>query len=359
MGGVRHRMDENMELPFENEIRLTELADSCGCAAKLEPRLLAGVLEGIGRGSDDNLLVGAETSDDGAIYRINDQVAMIQTLDFFPPMVDDPWDFGQVAAANALSDIYAMGGEPKVALNIAAFPSGLDTGILKKILEGGASKILEAGAVMAGGHTIRDKTPKYGLSVSGFVHPDRIWKNCSARPGDVLVLTKPLGVGVINTAVKARLASPEAARSVLQVMTTLNRYARDVACGFTVHACTDITGFGLLGHALEMAKGSQVTIRLKAERIPVLCWAEEYASMGLVPVGAYRNREFVGARIRMHRVEEWMQDLLFDPQTSGGLLFAVPEREVEEFCRRLSKGAYPAAVIGKVEERQDVCLLVE
>ena len=224
-------MDENMELPFENEIRLTELADSCGCAAKLEPRLLAGVLEGIGRGSDDNLLVGAETSDDGAIYRINDQVAMIQTLDFFPPMVDDPWDFGQVAAANALSDIYAMGGEPKVALNIAAFPSGLDTGILKKILEGGASKILEAGAVMAGGHTIRDKTPKYGLSVSGFVHPDRIWKNCSARPGDVLVLTKPLGVGVINTAVKARLASPEAARSVLQVMTTLNRYARDVACG--------------------------------------------------------------------------------------------------------------------------------
>ena len=185
-------MDENMELPFENEIRLTELADSCGCAAKLEPRLLAGVLEGIGRGSDDNLLVGAETSDDGAIYRINDQVAMIQTLDFFPPMVDDPWDFGQVAAANALSDIYAMGGEPKVALNIAAFPSGLDTGILKKILEGGASKILEAGAVMAGGHTIRDKTPKYGLSVSGFVHPDRIWKNCSASLRGVLL---PISAG--------------------------------------------------------------------------------------------------------------------------------------------------------------------
>lgn len=352
-------MEEYRDISFEKKIRLTELADSCGCAAKLEPRLLAGVLEGICRGEDENLLVGAETSDDGAIYRISDQVAMIQTLDFFPPMVDDPWSFGQVAAANALSDIYAMGGEPKVALNIAAFPSGLDTGILKKILEGGASKIREAGAVMAGGHTIRDKTPKYGLSVSGFVHPDRIWKNSSARPGDLLVLTKPLGVGVINTAVKAQLASADAAEAVLQVMTTLNRFARDVGTEYTVHACTDITGFGLLGHALEMARGSQVTIRLQADRIPVLPWAKEYASMGLVPVGAYRNREFVGIQIRMPGVEEWMQDVLFDPQTSGGLLFAVPPAEAEEICRRLSEGAFPAAIIGKVEERQDVCLLVE
>ncbi|HIS26511.1 MAG TPA: selenide, water dikinase SelD [Candidatus Pullilachnospira intestinigallinarum] len=350
---------EDIPLTVPECVRLTELADSCGCAAKLEPRLLAGVLEGICRGEDENLLVGAETSDDGAIYRINDQVAMIQTLDFFPPMVDDPWDFGRVAAANALSDIYAMGGEPKVALNIAAFPSGLDTGILKKILEGGASKVLEAGAVMAGGHTIRDKTPKYGLSVSGFVHPDRIWKNCSARPGDALVLTKPLGVGVINTAVKARLASSEAADEVLRVMTTLNRFARDVGTEFSVHACTDVTGFGLLGHALEMAIGSRVSIRLAASQIPVLPWAREYASMGLVPVGAYRNREFVGTKIRLHQVEEWLQDVLFDPQTSGGLLFSVAGEEAEEFCRRLSEGEFPAVRIGQVEEKQDVSLLVE
>lgn len=338
--------------------RLTELADSCGCAAKLEPGLLAEILEGIPRGEDQRLLVGTETSDDGAVYKINEETAMIQTLDFFPPMVDDPRMFGQVAAANALSDVYAMGGEPKVALNIAAFPSSLDDGVLKEILRGGAEKVREAGAVLAGGHTIRDRTPKYGLSVTGFVHPDRIWTNCGAKPGDSLILTKPLGVGIVNTAVKAGMASASAAEEVLTVMTCLNRYARDLASGFSVHACTDVTGFGLLGHCLEMAKGSDVSIRLRGDWIPFLREAEDYASMGLIPAGAYRNREFVGNEVCFEGVPEWMEDLLFDPQTSGGLCFAVPEEESQEFRRQLSELLFPAVIIGSVENKQDTRLMV-
>lgn len=341
------------------QIRLTELADACGCAAKLEPRLLSQVLEGICRGEDERLLVGTENSDDAAVYRINEEIAMIQTLDFFPPMVDDPYCFGQVAAANALSDVYAMGGEPKLALNIAAFPSGLDTEILRKILKGGADKVREAGAVLAGGHTIRDKTPKYGLSVTGFVHPRRIWKNCGARPGDCLVLTKPLGVGVTNTAVKAGMASEKAGEKVRKVMTALNRYARDAAAEYSVNACTDITGFGLLGHLLEMARGSGVAFRIRSSSIPVLEEAKEYASMGLVPVGAYRNREFAGPHARMYGVEEWMQDLLFDPQTSGGLCFSLPEEQAGRLCQKLSESGIPAAVIGTAEEKQEKFLLVE
>ena len=200
------------------------------------------------------MLVGLETSDDAAVYKVSDDIAIIQTLDFFTPVVDDPYMFGQIAAANALSDVYAMGGEPKMALNIVCFPNCLDPGILGEILRGGADKVKEAGAVLAGGHSVQDDEPKYGLSVTGFVHPDRIYKNYGCRPGDVLILTKQIGSGIINTAVKAQMASEEASEEVIRVMASLNRKAKEAADGFTVHACTDITGFGLLGHCTEMAK---------------------------------------------------------------------------------------------------------
>ena len=215
--------------------------------------------------NDPMLLVGTETADDAAVYRISEELAMIQTVDFFTPVVDDPYLFGQIAAANALSDVYAMGGEPKVALNLAAFPDCLDIEILGKILQGGADKVMEAGAVLAGGHTISDNEPKYGLCVSGFVDPKAMWKNYGAQPGDVLILTKPLGTGIISTAIKGELASEEEISSAVKTMTALNKYARDIAVGFEIHSCTDITGFGLAGHAMEMAKGSEMTLVLHTD----------------------------------------------------------------------------------------------
>ena len=239
----------------DEEVRLTQLSGTAGCAAKIGPGTLAGILESLPKFEDPNLMVGIETSDDGAIYRVNDEVALIQTLDFFTPVVDDPYTFGQVAAANALSDIYAMGGEPKVALNIVAWPNCVNPRFLGEILRGGADKVKEAGAVLAGGHSIQDQEPKYGLSVTGFVHPDKIFKNSGAKPGDVLILTKPLGTGIVNTAVKADMASERAKEEVIRVMTTLNQKAKRVIEHYPVHACTDVTGFGLAGHSVEMAEG--------------------------------------------------------------------------------------------------------
>ena len=229
-------------------VRLTQFVKHGGCAAKIGPDTLSRVLERLPKFSDPSLLVGFETSDDAAVYRVSEDTAVIQTLDFFPPVVDDPYTFGQVAAANALSDVYAMGGEPKIALNIVEFPGELDPDILGEILRGGADKVREAGAVLVGGHSIQDDVPKYGLAVTGFVHPDQIYKNYGCREGDVLILTKQLGSGIVNTAVKAQLASEESAREVIRVMTSLNKKAKETARKFTVHACTDVTGFGLLGH---------------------------------------------------------------------------------------------------------------
>ena len=302
------------------------------------------------------LLVGTETSDDAAVYKISEELAVIQTVDFFTPVADDPYLFGQIAAANALSDVYAMGGEPKLALNLAAFPNCLDTEILGEILKGGADKVMEAGAVLAGGHTISDNEPKYGLCVTGFVHPKKMWKNCGAEPGDLLVLTKPLGSGILSTAEKGGIIREAEHLEAVKTMTTLNKYAAELAKEFQVHCCTDITGFGLAGHAMEMAKGSKKTFVIYAEKLPVLSGAREYAEMGLIPAGAYRNREFLEKDMES-RIFGWREDLLFDPQTSGGLLLAMPPEDAAGLMGRLSGLELPSAVVGEVTEEKGKFLI--
>lgn len=339
----------------DQEVRLTQLSPAAGCAAKIGPGTLAKILKNLPRFTDENLLVGVETSDDGAVYQINDELAMIQTLDFFPPMVDDPYVFGQVAAANALSDIYAMGGEPKTALNIVAWPNCINPEILGEILRGGAEKVQEAGAVLAGGHSIQDEVPKYGLSVTGFVHPQHLFRNCGARAGDALILTKPLGIGIINTAVKAGFASSQSQQEVIHAMTYLNRTAKDVLVRYPVSSCTDVTGFGLAGHGIEMADGSDVTLVIRTGQLPLLSGALEYAGMGLVPEGAYRNHAFAGSGLAVGDIDEAMVDICVDPQTSGGLLASVPAEWADQVIADMQAAGIKTecAVIGYVTERKE------
>ncbi|MGL5437860.1 MAG: selenide, water dikinase SelD [Lachnospiraceae bacterium] len=342
----------------DQEVKLTQMTHSAGCAAKIGPGTLAEILTGLPQFEDANLLVGIETSDDAAVYQIGDDLALIQTLDFFPPMVDDPYLFGQIAAANALSDIYAMGGEPKVALNIVAWPNCVNPKFLGEILRGGADKVKEAGAVLAGGHSIQDDVPKYGLSVTGLVHPDSFWKNHGARPGDCLILTKPLGTGIVNTAIKAGMASAEAEQEVVRVMTTLNKQAKQILEQYDIHCCTDVTGFGLAGHGIEMAEGSRVTLEINAGCLPIQINAIEYAKMGLVPEGAYKNRSFAEDKVLADQVEEALQDIFFDPQTSGGLLFSVtPEAggQIMAAFKAAGMGA-DCAVIGTVKAAESVSI---
>lgn len=304
--------------------------------------------------SDPNLIVGLETSDDACVYKINDEIAMIQTVDFFTPVVDDPYLFGQIAAANSLSDVYAMGGEPKLALNIIGFPNCLDPQIMAEILKGGASKVLEAGATLAGGHSIQDDEPKYGLCVTGFIHPSKILKNYGAKEGDVLILTKPLGTGIINTAVKAGLANKEAVDEAINVMTSLNKEAKEVFDNYPINSCTDITGFGLIGHSIEMAENSQVTFELDLNNIPFIPETIEYAQMGLVPGGAYNNRKYFKDKINCEKIKEEYLDLLFDPQTSGGLLISVNEKYMDDIILDLQKNLKTQfSVIGKVLKYND------
>lgn len=304
---------------------------------------------------DDNLIVGIETSDDAAIYKVTDDIAMIQTVDFFTPIVDDPYTFGQIAAANSLSDVYAMGGEPKIALNIVGFPNCLDPEILGEILAGGAAKVKEAGAVLVGGHSVQDDEPKYGLCVSGFVHPDKIFKNYGSRPGDVLILTKQIGSGVVNTAIKAEMASERAIKEAVTVMSSLNKKGKEVVEKYPVTACTDITGFGLLGHCVEMASASDVTFELHVEDIAYLEDAISYAKMGLVPAGAYKNRQYSGKQVDTSRVEEHFVDLLYDPQTSGGLLISVAPEYLDAILKDFEEKEMDTkvSVIGKVTEKGD------
>ena len=289
--------------------------------------------------TDENLLVGVATSDDAAVYKLSDDSALIQTVDFFTPVVDDPYLFGQIAAANSLSDVYAMGGTPKIALNLVGFPGCLDPSILGDIMAGGADKVKEAGAILIGGHSIQNDEPLYGLCVSGFVHPRRIWKNYGARPGDALILTKQLGSGVVNTAAV--------------VMSSLNRKAKEALEALPVHACTDITGFGLMGHAVEMAEASDVTLLLEGASIPLIGEAMDYAAMGLVPAGADRNRGYFGDKLDPGGADEALTDLLFDPQTSGGLLVSLPGELAREAMERLEDAGLDtrAAVIGHVTEK--------
>lgn len=334
---------------------MTELSKTAGCAAKLPPGTLEKVLETLPKFENKNLIVGFETSDDAAVYRVTDEIAMIQTLDFFTPVVDDPYIFGQIAAANALSDVWAMGGEPAVALNIVAFPNTLDVGILAEILRGGADKVKEAGAVLVGGHSITDDEPKYGLCVSGFVHPQKILKNHGCRPGDVLVLTKEIGCGIVNTAVKAKMASERAMDDVTRVMTSLNQRAKRAAEHFDISACTDVTGFGLVGHGYEMASASGVSFEIDVSKIAFIEDAPEYAKMGLVPCGAYRNRSFVGDHADFSGLAEHEIDLVCDPQTSGGLLFSVPEDVLEELLGSFERAHMQTrvSVIGRVVPKKE------
>lgn len=310
---------------------------------------------------DDNLLVGLDTSDDAAVYKINDDLALIQTLDFFTPVVDDPYTFGQIAATNSLSDVYAMGGEPRLAMNIVCFPSCLNPNVLAEILKGGYDKVKEAGAITVGGHTVEDDEPKYGLSVAGFVHPDKVLSNSNAKPGDVLVLTKPLGLGIINAAIKGELADKDTYDEAVMVMTTLNKYAKE-ALDRTggANSLTDVTGFGLLGHALEMAMGSSVTIMIDHKNIPIVSNALEYANMGLIPAGAYANRTHIGDDVYINEnVSQAIEDILFDPQTSGGLLISIPEGKVELLLEELKDTPTKFAVVGKVYEKGDHYIIVE
>ena len=310
---------------------------------------------------DPNLLVGYDSSDDACVYGINDQTAVIQTVDFFTPIVDDPYLFGQIAAANALSDVYAMGGVPKLAMNLLCVPNCLSLVTVRKILEGGHSKAVEAGCVIAGGHTVQDEEPKYGLCVTGFVHPDRILKNVGALPGDVLVMTKPIGSGVLTTAIKGNLCSQDQIDEVYRHMSTLNAKAGEAVTSVNnVHACTDVTGFGLLGHSFEMASGSDVTIVLEGEKLPLMTGARELASMGIVPGGAYRNMDYVGSRMRQTpSAVQALVDLAADPQTSGGLLVALPPEDAEILLEKLRPFAPWSCIVGRVIEQQDVSIIFE
>lgn len=309
--------------------------------------------------NDKNLIVGIDTSDDAAVYKLNDEMATIQTLDFFTPIVDDPYTFGQIAAANSLSDVYAMGGKPIVALNIVCFPNCLNMNILGEILRGGADKVLEAGAVIVGGHTVQDDEPKYGLSVTGIVHPDKVLKNYGSETGDILILTKPIGLGIINTAIKAKIASKEAYEKAVKVMAYLNKYAGEIITDYNITSCTDITGFSLIGHAYEMAEPSKKTFRIFKDAIPFIKEAKEYASMGLIPAGCYENKSYLEGKYLLKNVESWMEDILFDPQTSGGLLISCKEKDYIDILTRLEKLEVESAVIGRVEDFNDAYIVVE
>jgi len=303
--------------------------------------------------ADENLLVGFDTSDDAAVYRLSPDTAVISTADFITPPVDDPYWFGQIAAANSLSDVYAMGGRPILALNLVMFPSKtLDMGLLKEILRGGNDKVLEAGACMAGGHSVDDNEPKYGLAVTGVVHPDRILTNCGARPGDALVLTKPLGAGVLFNANRSGKLPYRELEAVLPVVAALNAKACEVALRFPVHACTDITGFGIMGHSLEMARGADVRIELDYRSLPFYPNAVEMYRKGETTGSNKANRKAVqglwDVKLKLASAEE---DLLFDPQTSGGLLLSLPESQADELvCALKSAGIEAAARIGRVVE---------
>jgi len=325
-----------------------------GCTAKLGAGVLSRVLERLPRGAtDENLLVGYDSRDDAAVYRLTPELAFVQTLDFFPPMVDDPYTFGRIAAANALSDIFAMGGEVKTALNIVCFPETMDLNILGEIMRGGAEKVAEAGGVLAGGHSIMDADVKYGLSVTGIVHPDHIYMNNTACAGDSLILTKRLGVGLICTANRVGAASPEAMAKAVESMTTLNRFAAERSRAYPVHACTDVTGFGFLGHLHEMMDG-RLSCRIRAQSVPVFDEALAAADEFLLTAAGQRNRNHVGGSVRFEGVPFAMEEVLFDPQTSGGLLLALPEEAARELRGELRAAGLPAEIVGGVTEPDDV-----
>jgi selenide,water dikinase len=343
------------DTPSTPSVRLTSLSNCAGCAAKLSPAQLAGILSPISEIFKNeeypDLLTGLNPPDDAAVWKLDEKRALVMTTDFFPPVVDDPYDYGAIAAANSISDIYAMGGKPFLALNVAAIPPQLDPAISAEIFRGGADIAKEAGVVIAGGHTIQDKEPKYGLAVVGIVHPERIITKGGAKPGDKLVLTKPLGFGVTTTALKQGVAATEDVEEVVSWMTHLNNIAADMAEEFELKCGTDVTGFSLLGHGSEIARSSAAGLRLVFEQIPFVRGARKYAEMKTFPGGMDNNRNHFGVNVHFSdKINETSRMLLFDPQTSGGLLLAVPARRMRSFFEEAQSSGQPVWEIGEVVE---------
>lgn len=333
-----------------DEIKLTKLAECAGCGAKVGAGELSKLLEGLKVRQDPNLLVGYDRSDDASVYKLTDELALVQTVDFFPPIADDPYTFGAIAAANALSDVYAMGGEPRLALNVMAVPEDMPKEAVHAILRGGYEKAYEAGAIITGGHSIYDKEPKYGMAVTGFVHPDKLLTNSGARSGDVLIYTKPVGIGVLTAGIKGGLCDEETQTFAEGLMMTLNKYARDIMVNYRVHACTDVTGFGMLGHLLEMAQGSEAEIHLDLSGVTFILQALELSRLGVLPAGVYRNRHFAQEWVEPGETELAVQDLLYDPQTSGGLMMAVHPEDAPALLEELrQENRVPAPqLVGRV-----------
>ena len=331
-------------------VRLTDYVTSGGCACKIGPHILERVLKAVTPVTNEHVLADMTGADDAGVYKISDTLALVQTLDFFTPVVNDPTLFGKIAAANALSDVYAMGGIPLTAMNIVGFPVPLvEQGVLTDVLNGAASIVSESGAAIVGGHSIENKEPIFGMSITGQVNPNEIWKNKGARVGDVLVLTKRIGTGIMNNALKADLFPTGTAQAIAS-MSTLNRVAAEVAHNFTIHACTDVTGFSLMGHSVEMASASKVTIHIKTYDIPLFDDVIEAAQMGLVPAASYGNRKAItDVQVDANLDGVWT-DILFDPQTSGGLLFSVPATEGPDLVKALyDVGVEGATIVGAVE----------
>ena len=330
-----------------------------GCTAKLGAGVLSRVLENLPKGETDlNLLIGYDSKDDAAVYRISDDVAIVQTLDFFPPIVDDPYTFGKIAAANALSDIFAMGGDVKTALNIVCFPESMDLNILGKIMQGGSEKVIEAGGTLVGGHSIADSDVKYGLSVMGVVHPDKIYANNNAQVGDVLILTKKLGVGIICSANRIQEASEKAMNEAIESMMMLNKEASLIARKYKVHACTDITGFGFLGHLHEMMD-SKVSCVIDSKNLPIFDEVIDYANEFYLTAAAQKNRNHVEKFVSFNNVDFAIEEVLFDPQTSGGLLLACDPKDAQVLLKDLLDASLPARIVGKVIEKNEVEIYVE
>jgi len=328
--------------------RLTTQVKAGGCASKLSPKVLDQVLGGLPKQANPNVLVGFDTSDDAGVYRLSGELALVQTVDFFTPIVDDPYVFGAIAAANALSDVYAMGGKPLSSLSVLTWPRDGDLDDLGQVLLGGLDKMKEAGCVILGGHSVADTEPKFGYAVTGLVHPERVLTNAGARPGDAIVFTKKIGTGVISTALKQGTVTTAHMDGAIVSMMTLNKTACEAMLRTRARACTDITGFGLLGHAREMAVASKVTLVIDTAAVPLLPGAYEYAAAGAIPGGLRNNFDFAGCTVRnLGEIDPVLEQLLFDPQTSGGLLIAMPEGDVAAM-----KEMYPLTQrIGHVEER--------
>lgn len=329
-----------------------------GWSSKIGPEVLSKALKNIPVKKDDNLIVGYEKSDDASVYKINEETAIIQTLDFFTPMVEDPYVFGQIAAANSLSDVYAMGGKPITAMNIVCYPENEDIKGLEEMMKGGAEKILEAGAVLSGGHSIHDQEAKYGLSVTGVCDPNKILKNYGSKTGDVLILTKPLGTGIITTASKIGEATDEQLKEIIKNMTTLNKYASEIIIKYPVSACTDITGFGFLGHLYEMAEASNKTFIIESELIPYLDGAKEFANEFFITSSGQKNRKYLQGQVEFDNIPFWMEEILFDPQTSGGLLVSISSIYLKEIMEELSKLDIKSSVVGTVEDVSEKKIIV-